>query len=126
MNNKLVDEISKFKEVQAPDWAVFVKTGANKERPPVNPNWWEVRAASILGKVNKFGPIGVNKLAKQYGGRRNRGHKPDKKVNASRNIIRKAMIQLEAAGLVKANVEGKKAGKIITKEGKDLLNKSLE
>ena len=124
MNEKLVKEISKIKEVQAPDWAIFVKTGAHKQRPPVNENWWEIRASSILGKVNKFGPIGTNKLAKQYGGRKNRGHKPDQKCNASRNIVRKCMQQLEKAGLIKSNESGR-AGKVMTKEGKDLLNKSM-
>jgi len=125
MNEKLIKAISNVKEVQAPDWAVFVKTGVHKERPPVNPNWWEVRAASVLKKVNKFGPIGTNKLAKQYGGRKNRGHKPDQKRVGSRNILRKCMQQLEAAGLIKSNESGR-AGKVITKEGKDLLNKSEE
>ena len=125
MNEKLVMEIDKIKEVKAPEWAIFVKTGVHKERPPVNPNWWNVRTASILKKVNKFGPVGVNSLAKQYGGRKNRGHKPDKKCIGSRNIIRKCLQQLEKAGLIKQNTDAK-AGKVITKEGKDLLKKSLE
>ena len=125
MNEKLIKEISKVKEIKAPSWAAFVKTGAHKQRPPVNENWWQVRAASVLSKVNKYGPIGTNRLAKFYGGRKNRGHKPDKKYNGSRNIIRKCLQQLESAGLIKSNESGR-AGKIITKEGKDLLKKSLK
>jgi len=124
MNDALVKEISKLKEIKAPEWAIFVKTGVHKERPPVNANWWEVRASSVLGKVNKFGPIGTNKLSKQYGGRKNRGVRPDQKRNGSRNIIRKCLQQLTAAGLIKNNEKGT-SGKIITKEGKDLLKKSL-
>lgn len=120
--NKLIDEIKKVKEVQAPDWAVFVKTGAQKERPPVNADWWEIRAASILKKVNKYGPIGANKLAKIYGGKKNRGHKPDKKVIGSRNIPRKILQQLEKAGLIK-QVKEPAAGKVITKKGNELLKK---
>ena len=122
MNQKLVTEISKIKEVQAPDWAVFVKTGAHKERPPVQENWWTIRTASVLLKINKYGPVGVNRLAKQYGGRKNRGHKPEKKYSGSRNIVRKTMQQLEKAGLVEQNKNGS-AGKIITKKGKELLKK---
>ena len=121
----LVSEIKKIKEIEAPSWAPFVKTGAHKERPPVNPNWWHVRAAAILLKVNKYGPIGVNALAKQYGGRKNRGHAPDKKVNGSRNIIRKCMQQLEKAKLIQQNKEGK-AGKVLTKQGRELVKKVME
>ena len=120
--SKLVEEISKIKEVQAPDWAVFVKTGAHKERPPVQENWWQLRSASVLLKVNKFGPVGVNRLSKQYGGRKNRGHKPEKKYPGSRNIVRKVLQQLEKAGLVQANKNGS-AGKVLTKKGKDLVKK---
>ena len=69
--NKLIDSIKKVKEIKAPEWSIFVKTGVHKERPPVNPEWWVVRAASVLSKVNKNGPVGTNKLAKQYGGRKN-------------------------------------------------------
>ena len=123
--NELVKEISKIKEVQAPDWAKFVKTGAHKQRPPTNKDWWEMRTASILKKVNKYGPVGVNKLAKAYGGRKNRGVRPDKKVNASRNIIRKCMQQLEKAGLIK-QISEPTSGKVLTKKGKELINKTIK
>jgi small subunit ribosomal protein S19e len=119
----LVDEVKKIKEVQAPEWAKFVKTGAHKERPPVQQDWWEIRAASVLMKVNKYGPVGTNRLAKLYGGRKNRGHKPERKYSASRNIIRTILQQLTAAGLIK-DAEGDKKGKIVTKEGKELIKKN--
>lgn len=121
--SKLVEEIKNIKEVQAPTWAPFVKTGAHKQRTPTQDDWWEIRAASVLKKVQKFGPVGTNALAKQYGGRKNRGHKPDTKVVGSRNIVRKCLQQLEAAGLIQ-QVESPKAGKTITKAGKDLLTKA--
>jgi small subunit ribosomal protein S19e len=119
----LIDSIKKFKEIEAPEWANFVKTGAHKERPPVQKDWWEIRAASILMKINKYGPIGTNRLAKLYGGRKNRGHKPEKKYSGSRNIIRTILKQLTAAGLIKDNDMGSKKGKVLTKEGKELLKK---
>lgn len=118
----LVAEISKLKEVQAPVWAPFVKTGVSKERPPMNPEWWEVRVASVLCKIRKFGPVGTNRLAKQYGGRQNRGVKTEKKADGSRNIVRKAVQQLEAAGLIKQQTKPR-AGKVITKEGNEFLKR---
>jgi len=123
--SKLVETLSKDDNIVAPEWAKFVKTGVHKERPPMNPEWWTIRAASVLRKVSKHGPIGVNNLAKQYGGRQNRGYKPDVKKSASRNIIRKCLQQLEAAGLVHANSQGK-AGKIVTAKGKALLQECKE
>lgn len=121
--DKLIVEIKKIKEIQAPEWAPFVKTGAHKERTPTNPEWWEVRVASVLKKVNKFGPVGTNRLAKQYGGNKNRGHRPDKKCSGSKNIIRKSLQQLEAAGLIK-QVSEPKSGKVVTKEGNDLIKRT--
>lgn len=123
--SKLIDELKNMKEVQAPEWAVFVKTGVSKERPPINPDWWEIRAASVLNKVLKYGPVGTNRLSKQYGGKQNRGHRPDVKKRGSRNIIRKVLQQLEAANLIK-QVESPSFGKVLTKEGKELLNKCKE
>lgn len=124
MNDKLVADIKKVKEVQAPDWAKFVKTGAHKERTPVQEDWWEIRSAAVLAKINKFGPIGVNRLAKQYGGRKNRGNKPERKYSGSRNILRKCVQQLEAASLIK-QVSEPTSGKVLTKKGKEFLNKSM-
>lgn len=121
-NQKLIDEIKKIETVKAPEWAPFVKTGAYKERPPVQDDWWFIRTASVLKKVNKFGPIGTNRLAKQYGGRKNRGFRPEKKYDGSRNIVRKCLQQLESAGLVQ-QVQTPKSGKMITKEGRELLKR---
>ena len=119
---KLIEELKKIKEIQAPQWAPFVKTGVHKERPPVADDWWHVRVASILLKVNKFGPVGTNRLSKQYGGRKNRGHKPEKKFAGSRNIVRKGLQQLEKAKLIK-QVSEPSSGKMISKEGKTLLKR---
>ncbi len=121
----LVAEMKSMKEIQAPEWAVFVKTGAHKERPPVQDDWWHIRAASVLLKVHKFGPVGTNKLAKQYGGRKNRGHKKDIKVSGSRNIVRKCLQQLEAAGLL-AKSSTTSAGRVLSAKGKEVIKKVSE
>lgn len=119
--SKLVEAIKSIKGIQAPEWAAFVKTAVHKERPPMQLDWWQIRVASVLKKVNKYGPIGTNTLAKKYSGRRNRGVMPDKKANGSRNIARKILQQLEKEGLIK-QVTSPKSGKVITKEGMELIN----
>ena len=37
---KLAEELKQIKEIKAPIWASFVKTGHFKERPPVKNDWW--------------------------------------------------------------------------------------
>jgi small subunit ribosomal protein S19e len=110
--------------IQAPDWANYVKTGTSRERRPTQENWWELRSAALLRAVATLGPIGVNKLRTKYGGRKNRGHRPDRFARASGNIIRKSLQQLETAGLVKAKEDGRHKGKVLTPQGHSLLTKT--
>ena len=83
-----------------PDWAEIVKTGANRELPPTQVDWWSTRCAAILRKVYRNGPVGVTHLAQDFGGKKNYGSKPNRPVAGSRHIIRTALQQLEGAGLV--------------------------
>ncbi|MEM1988264.1 MAG: 30S ribosomal protein S19e [Candidatus Woesearchaeota archaeon] len=119
---KLAQELKKVDKIKEPEWAKFVKTGVHKERPPVRSDWWYVRAAAILRKVYKLGPIGVSRLRKIYGGKKNRGMKPEHHYDASGKIIRLILQQLTAAGLIE-QVNGIKKGKVVTKNGKELLEK---
>ncbi len=88
-------------KVKAPDWAPFVKTGAAKERPPEDPDWWHVREASILRKIYVKGPMGVSRLRSEYRSRKNKGVKPEDSQKASGKVTRLAVQQLEKLGLVK-------------------------
>ena len=106
-------------EIKPPSWAPFVKTGAHAERPPDNPDWWFIRCASLLRKVYVKGPIGIEHLRSEYGGRKDRGTVPEHARKAGGAIIRKALQQLEAAGLIKT-LEGK--GRIVTPKGRSLLD----
>ncbi|MBI2129828.1 30S ribosomal protein S19e [Candidatus Woesearchaeota archaeon] len=120
---KASEELKKVQAIQPPEWAIFVKTGMHKERPPINPDWWYVRAASVLRKIYLRGPIGVSKLRTLYGGKKNRGHKPEHFYKGSGNIIRKILQQLTKAGFVKEEKKGLHKGRVMTKEGKAFLNK---
>ncbi len=106
-----------------PVWADFVKTGMHKEKPPMNPDWWYYRLAAVLRSTYKLGPIGVSKLRKKYGGRKNRGHQPDKVFKGSGSVIRKALQQLEESGFVAKGDKGVHKGRIITPKGKSFLDK---
>jgi len=111
-------------KIQAPAWTAFVKTGMHKQRPPMNKDWFYIRAASILRTIYKDGPVGVSKLRSKYGGLKNRGVEPSKFTKSSGNIIRKALQQLEKAGLIMQKKEGVHKGRIVTPAGMSLLEKT--
>lgn len=119
---KLIKKVAAYlKETQLvkpPPWSAFVKTGVHKERPPVDPDWWYVRCAAVLRKVYIKGPIGVSRLRTLFGGRHRRGYRPPAFAKGSGSIIRKALQQLETAGLL--TKEGKK-GRVLTAKGRELL-----
>lgn len=117
---KMADELKK--RIEMPDWAKYVKTGVSRERPPENPDWWFLRAASILRRIYLDGPVGTERLRSYYGGLHRRGHKPSHFAKASGKIIRRILQDLERIGLIE-KVDKPKKGRMITSEGKRLLNK---
>jgi len=123
--SKLIEKVAKkLKEmdIERPQWVDFVKTGAHKERRPHDDNWWYVRCASILRKVYVDGPVGVERLRTAYGGRKNRGHKPERFLKGSGNIVRKALQALEKLDLITTTKEGR----VVTPKGQSLLDNTAK
>lgn len=114
----LKEEMKKIKDIQPPEWSRYVKTGVSRERPPEQEDWWFIRTAAILRKIYMYGPIGTERLTKMYGGKKNRGHKPERFYPGGGSIIRKILQQLESAELVKK----KKKGRMISPKGQKLLD----
>lgn len=110
------EELKKNEHIKAPAWAQFVKTGVHRERVPDSRDWWYTRVASLLRKIY-LRRVGVSRLRTVYGGRKHRGHKPERFFKASGNILRKGLQQLEAAGYVKKTREGRQ----ITAAGQKFL-----
>ena len=121
--SKFIDRLAKYlrenvDEVQPLPWATFAKTGNHVEKQPQNPNWWYTRSASILRKVYIHGPIGLEKLRSDYGGRKNNGVKKNHAVKGGGNNIRKILQQLETAGLIQTT---KPKGRVMSPKGRKLL-----
>jgi small subunit ribosomal protein S19e len=121
--SQFIDQLAKYlrenvDEVQPPTWAPFVKTGTHVEKQPQNPNWWYTRSASLLRKVYVHGPIGLERLRADYGGRKNNGVKKAHATKAGGSSIRKALQQLEAAGLIQTV---KPSGRKMTPKGRKLM-----
>ena len=120
---KAAEELKKIKEISPPQWAIFAKTGVHKQRPPIKSDWWYFRCAAILRVVYILGPVGTAKLRVRYGGKKRRGYQPPTFKKGSGSVIRKALQQLEKAGLIFQAVKKGHKGRIITPKGKSLMDK---
>jgi len=109
--------------LEAPEWVEFTKSGVNRELPPEQDNFWFVRTASLLRKVAIRGPVGVERLATEYGGSKAGTNRyrvsGSHHAGGSRNIIRTALQQLEEEDLVET---GKGEGRRIADEGRSFLD----
>ncbi len=121
---KVAEKLKHIPEIKPPEWAAFVKTGRHKQRHPIREDWWYIRAASVLRAIYRFGPIGVSKLRRKYGGKKNRGMKPERFYKGSGSIIRKILQQLEKSGLVEKAEKDLHKGRILTPKGKSFLDKT--
>lgn len=129
---ELIEEVAEELKarMQQPEFVKWVKSGAHRERAPLRPNWWYVRAASILYRVYRDGPVGTESLRTYYGGKRNRGVKPEKFKKASGKIIRTCLQALEKEGLIKKEKKGRgissKGESFLAKKAKEVAGKLKE
>lgn len=119
-NQKLAEHLKESGDFEAPAWIVYVKSGAGKVRPIMEPDFWHRRAASILRQISLRGIVGVERLRTRYGNRKNKGMKPAQFYRGGGKIIRTILQQAETAGLIE-KAKGTKAGRQLTAEGKKLL-----
>ena len=119
-NVKLAEALKKYKEIESPEWVLFVKSGHGKQRPINEEDFWYKRCASILRQLYLRGGFGVRRLRTRYGNRKNRGKQPAHFVRSSGKIIRMLLQQSEKAGLI-AKATGKEKGRVLTDDGKKLL-----
>lgn len=117
--SRVAEKLKEMEEFKPPEWAYYVKTGVHKERSPDQNDWWYYRVSSIFRKVYTDGPVGIERLRTAYGGRKNRGVKPEKFRKGSGSIVRKALQQLESAGFVRKTEEGR----VVTPKGRSFLDK---
>jgi small subunit ribosomal protein S19e len=106
------------RDLKMPEWAKFVRTGVHASNVPSQPDWWWVRAASIMRKVYTDGPVGVNRLRVWYGGSKERGNRPNLSMKAGGKIIRLILQNLESMKYIKKT----KAGREISPEGRKFMD----
>jgi len=118
--SKVAEDLRTKVKLEMPEWAFLVKTGAHKERIPENEDWWWFRAASILRKLYIRGPTGVHKLRVLYGGRKNKGSRPEKFYPAGGKIIRAILKEFDQLGFTEP---AERKGRRITPKGQSYLDK---
>ena len=118
----VAEKLKEFDEIKPPKGSQFWKTAFFKELAPIDhENFWYIRCASLLRKIKKYGPIGVNKLRKIYGGRNRKNSGLNHSARGSGKIIRVALQQLENANLL---IKQEKEGRIVSPEGTSLLERT--
>ncbi len=119
MIERIKDSLKENDAVVQPDWSLFVKTGVHKEKPPTQEDWWYTRVAAVLRTIYIKGPVGVSRLRGKYGGKKNRGAKPNKARKGGGKIIRVVLQQLEEADLV---VKNGNRGRAVSSKGRSYLD----
>ncbi|MDO8427765.1 MAG: 40S ribosomal protein S19 [Candidatus Diapherotrites archaeon] len=114
----LANDFEKNLKMQKPNFADYVKTGVHRERAPTQENWYYLRLGSLLYRIYKDGPVGVQSLRSYYGGRQARGVRPHRHRKASGKVIRFCLQELEKVGFIEKF--GKK-GRKLSKKGQSFL-----
>jgi len=121
----LIEAVAEKLDIEQPDWAEYTKTGVARQMSPVQDDFWQIRAASLLRTVAKDQPVGVERLSSRYGGSKQGSTRyrvrPDRKTKASGKMIRTILQQLEEAGYIET-AEGE--GRRISGDGRALLDET--
>lgn len=124
--NKLLERAAeklKGMKLEKPAFVGMVKTGTHAQRPPEQPDFFFIRCASIMRQAYVQNVVGTGRLRRHYGGRKSRGVKPQRHAPAGGSTIRKAMQQLEKAGLM---AKEKSGGRRLTAKGRQLLDRAAK
>ena len=121
--SQFIEKLAKYikeniEQVQPPAWSAVAKTGSHVEKPPQDPDWWYTRCASVLRKIYVHGPIGLEQLRSEYGGRKGFSVRPNHASKAGGSNIRKIFQQLEEAGLIQTT---RPKGRVMSPKGRKML-----
>eukprot|EP00798_Chlamydomonas_sp_ICE-L_P025349 gene25349-11009_t len=102
-------------KIHLPTWVDVVKTGSFKQLPPINEDWYYVRAAALCRRLYCRPNLGVGHFTVVFGGRtRRRGAAPERFSKASSGLIRHIFQTLETVGLMEKGANG---GRRLTASG---------
>jgi len=124
-SHKFIEAYAAFLKRQGklpvPGWVDTVKTGAAKEMPPQDIDWWYFRAAAVARHVYLRKTVGVGRLRRVHGSAKNRGTRPSHHVKASGSVDRKVMQALEKTQILEQDEE--RGGRRISQQGQRDLDR---
>jgi len=108
--------------MELPDWHDIVKTANFKELCPQDPDWYYIRAASIMRHIYLRPGTGIGAFTKVYGGRgrKTRCTRRPHFFRASSGLIRHILQQLAERDFVSLRKDQK--GRFLTKAGQAELD----
>lgn len=110
----------KSKNVEVPEWASYVKTGAFKELAPQEDDWYFTRMAAVARQVFVRGATGVGMFKRIYGGTLRRGSRPTHNTTGSGAVARSCLNNLEKLGYLERDANNMR---IVSSEGKRNMNR---
>uniref|UniRef100_A0A7S1G9Z5 40S ribosomal protein S19 n=1 Tax=Bicosoecida sp. CB-2014 TaxID=1486930 RepID=A0A7S1G9Z5_9STRA len=113
--------LKKQGKLELPKWVDLVKTGTGREMCPIDPDWFYTRTAAVARKVYLRPGVGLGALKRVFGGAKRLGVNRNKFKDGSGAVIRTALIQLNALGLVEVSEDGR--GRRVTRKGQQALDR---
>eukprot|EP00798_Chlamydomonas_sp_ICE-L_P003324 gene3324-13355_t len=102
-------------KIHLPTWVDVVKTGSFKQLPPIDEDWYYIRAAALCRRLYIRPNLGVGHFKTVFGGRtRRRGAAPERFCKAASGLIRHIFQTLETVGLMEKGANG---GRKLTSSG---------
>ena len=117
---ELAKYLKRSGKIVLPKYVDYVKTGVAKELAPYNPDWFYIRAAALARRAYVRPGTGVGGFRKVYSTSKKKGVVPEHQSLASGALIRNALQQLEAMGLLEKDPQG---GRRVTSQGRQSLDR---
>jgi len=114
--------LKKSNKLELPDWHDIVKTGNYKELCPQDPDWYYIRAASIMRHLYLRPGTGIGAFTKVYGGRgrKTRSTRRPHFFRGAGGLVRHILKQLAELEFVAERKDRK--GRFLTKTGQSELD----
>jgi len=107
-------------KMELPSYVDLIKTGPHKEMPPLDPDWYYMRAAAVARHVYVRQGVGVGAFRRIFGAPKNRGSRRHHKTKAAGGHIRLILRQLEQMRIVEKCAGG---GRKVTSNGQRDLDR---
>mmetsp|Transcript_18461 Transcript_18461/g.51795 ORF Transcript_18461/g.51795 Transcript_18461/m.51795 type:complete len:151 (+) Transcript_18461:147-599(+) len=107
-------------KLQLPTWVDVVKTAHAKELPPMDEDWYFVRAAAICRRLYSRPDIGIGRFTTLFGTKLRRGQRKERQSKAAAGLIRHICKALEEVGILEKSASVKGGRKLTASGQRDM------